>query len=181
MTPGESGKRIYANQADIGGGGPYEFGGYAIGTARIIFGGEPARCIGLFENDPGLGMDRLASGHAEFSGGRHLTFTTSTQLVPYQRVQICGTKGRIEVKVPLNTEAGSQTTQLTDDGTDLTGGNIRREVLPSCDQYALQGKAISAAVRGRQALEYGLDDAIANMRVINAAFRSRHSGYWEKP
>lgn len=169
------------NQADIGGGGLYDVGCYAIVTARFIFGAEPERCIGLFENDPVFGTDRLASGLAEFSGGRHLTFTTSTQLVPYQRVQICGTKGRLEVKVPFNTEAGSTTTLLIDDGTDLTGGNIRSQVLPSCDQYGLQGEAFSAAVRSGQALEYGLDDAIANMRVIDALFRSRHSGHWEKP
>ena len=70
---------------------------------------------------------------------------------------------------------------LIDDGTDLTGGNIRSEVLSASDQHAWQGEAFSAAVRGGQALEYGLDDAIANMRVIDALFRSRHSGHWEKP
>ena len=41
----------------------------------------------------------------------------------------------------------------------------------------LQGDAFSRAVLGQAPIE----DAIANMRVIDAAFRSAKSGGWEKP
>jgi predicted dehydrogenase len=53
------------------------------------------------------------------------------------------------------------------------------ETLPPSDQYQLQGEAFSRAVRGEIALPYGIDDAIANMRAIDALFRSEHSGRWE--
>ncbi len=85
------------NQADIGGGGLYDIGCYAINTARFVFGDEPERVIGLFDRDPAMRVDRMASALAAFPGSRHLTFTCATQAVPYQRVQILGTTGRIEI------------------------------------------------------------------------------------
>ena len=60
------------NRADIGGGGLYDIGCYAINTARYVFGSEPERVIGLFDIDPSLATDGLTSGLAEFDGHRHL-------------------------------------------------------------------------------------------------------------
>ena len=58
-------------------------------------------------------------------------------------------------------------------------GHRRPRRLPESDQYQLQGEAFSRAVRGEIALPYGVEDAIANMRVIDALFRSERSGKWE--
>ena len=44
------------------------------------------------------------------------------------------------------------------------------EEFPVCDQYTLQGDAFSRAVRGEAPLAYSIEDAIANMRVIDALF-----------
>ena len=43
----------------------------------------------------------------------------------------------------------------------------------------LQGEAFSRAIRGEIELPYGVEDAIRNMRVIDALFRSEKSGRWE--
>jgi predicted dehydrogenase len=169
------------NRADIGGGGLYDIGCYAINTARYVFGGEPERVIGLFDIDPTMATDRLTSGLAEFDGHRHLAFTCSTQLVPCQRVNLLGTKGRLEVEIPFNAPAGQETTILVDDGRDLSGTGREIIRLPACDQYTLQGDAFSRAVLGQQPLEGGIDDAILNMRVIDAFFRSARSEGWERP
>src|SRR3989442_13397433 len=53
------------------------------------------------ERDPEFGTDRLTSAVMEFPSG-HSVFTCGTQLVPYQRMQFLGTKGRIEIKIPFN-------------------------------------------------------------------------------
>ena len=42
------------NQADIGGGGLYDIGCYAINTARYIFATEPERVVGAFDIDATL-------------------------------------------------------------------------------------------------------------------------------
>ncbi|MDR3374514.1 MAG: Gfo/Idh/MocA family oxidoreductase [Ancalomicrobiaceae bacterium] len=169
------------NQADIGGGGLLDIGCYAVTTARYIFGGDPERAIGLLDRDPKFGTDRLTSGIVAFSAGRRLTFTCSTQLSAHQRVQILGTEGRIEVEIPFNAPPDSACRIFIDDGRDLRGGGISTESFPVCDQYTLQGDAVSRAILGEEALEFGIEDGIANMAVLDALFRSDTSGTWEKP
>ncbi len=167
------------NKADIGGGGLYDIGCYAIATARFIFGAEPEKVIGTFERDPQFGTDRLCSGLAVFPQNRQLSFVCSTQLVPFQRVQICGTKGRIEVEIPFNAPKDKPCRIFVDDGSDLGGAGIRVEQFPVCDQYTLQANAFARAVLNETPWPYPIEDAVCNMRVIDAFFRSAESGKWE--
>ncbi|EIM25864.1 Gfo/Idh/MocA family protein [Microvirga lotononidis] len=169
------------NQADIGGGGLYDIGCYAIATARFMFEAEPERVIGILDVDPRLGTDRLSSGLAVFPEGRQLAFTCATQLVPCQRVQILGTQGRIEIQIPFNAPASMEATIVIDDGRDLSGSGREHVTIPPADQYTLQGDAFSQAILGEQPLEWGVGDAVSNMRVIDALFRSAGSGQWERP
>jgi predicted dehydrogenase len=169
------------NQADIGGGGLYDIGCYAINTARYVFGAEPERVIGVFDNDPVMRTDRMMSGLAAFAGDRHLTFTCATQLVPTQRVQILGTRGRIEIEIPFNAPPDAPTRITVDDGRDLTGSGREAITLPAWNQYTAQGDAFARAIHGTAPLEWGIEDAVANMRVIDAFFRSARTERWEKP
>jgi predicted dehydrogenase len=164
-----------------GGGGLYDIGCYAILTARFIFGAEPTRVVATIDWDPKFKTDRLASALLEFPGGRHLTFTVGTQSSAHQRVTIVGDKGRIEVMIPFNAPPDRPTEIAIDDGADLFGGGRRIETFPVCDQYTLQGDAFSRAIVEGSPLEFPIEDAIANMRVIDALFRSAKSGSWEKP
>jgi len=169
------------NQADIGGGALYDIGCYAIVAGRFLFEADPARVIALVDRDPALATDRTTSALADFGGGRQLGFTVSTQAQRYQRLNIVGTSGRIEVLIPFNAPQGEATTVLVDSTGALDGSGVERETLPACDQYTLQGEAFSRAVRGEISLPYGLDDAVMNMRIIDALLRSEHSGRWEAP
>jgi predicted dehydrogenase len=164
-----------------GGGALYDIGCYAILTARYIFGAEPTRIIGALDIDPVMGTDRLTSALMEFPDGRHLTFTCATQTSAHQRVTIGGDKGRIEIAIPFNAPPDRPTRITIDSGADLFGGGARIEEFPTCDQYTLQGDAFSRAVLGEAPLGYSIEDAIANMRVIDALFRSAKSGRWETP
>jgi predicted dehydrogenase len=167
------------NKADIGGGGLYDIGCYAIVAGRFFLEAEPARGIALVDRDPLFGTDRLTSALVDFGDGRRLDFTVSTQIAPHQRIQLCGTKGRIEIHIPVNAPQGAATRISVDDCSSLEGTGIVTETLPPSDQYMLQGEAFSRAVRGEIPLAYGIEDAIANMRAIDALFRSEHSGRWE--
>jgi predicted dehydrogenase len=169
------------NQADIGGGAAYDIGCYPIVIARYIFGGEPARIVSLIDRDPAFRTDRTASALIDFGEGRHLTFTTSTQAAPYQRVHILGTKGRIEVEIPFNAPQGEAMRIYLDDGRKLADGSAKKIAIRKADQYQLQAEVFSRAVRGEEALEFGLEDAVRQMRVIDALFRSEQSAAWEKP
>jgi predicted dehydrogenase len=168
------------NKADIGGGALYDIGCYAITAGRYFFEAEPARGIALIDRDPAFGTDRLTSALVDFGAGRHLDFTVSTQCTPYQRVHLCGTKGRIEIQIPVNAPQGAKTSLFIDDGSSLAGAGIRTEFIAECDQYMLQGEAFSRAIRREIALPYGVEDALRGMRVIDALFRSEASRRWEE-
>ena len=163
-----------------GGGGLYDIGCYAISTARYVFSAEPTRVVAALDVDPAFGTDRLTSALIEFPGGRHLTFTCATQLSAHQRVTIVGEAGRVEIAIPFNAPPDRPTRITIDSGADLVGGGARVEEFPFCDQYSLQGDAFSRAILGEAPLEFPIEDAIANMRVIDAAFRSARGGGWER-
>jgi predicted dehydrogenase len=166
------------NQANIGGGALYDIGCYPIVTGRFLFDAEPKRVIALVDRDPEFQTDRTVSALLDFGEGRRLDFTVSMQSVPYQRVQVCGTQKRIELHIPFNAPLGGSTEVFTDDGSQLDGGSIRTEVVPACDMYTLEVDAFSQAVRGAIPLPYGVEDAILNMRVIDALFASEKTGAW---
>ncbi len=168
------------NNADIGGGGLLDIGCYPITTSRLIYGEEPSRVVSLIERDPEMKIDRLASVILDFPSG-HAIFTCSTQVVPYQRMNLIGTQGRIEIEIPFNAPNDRPCRIFVDDGGDLSGKTIHTEAIPMCDQYTLQGDLFSRAIRENLEVPVPVSDGVKNRAVIEAAFRSAESGRWERP
>lgn len=159
------------NQLDFGGGALMDIGCYPITISRWIYDAEPHRVLGLIERDHMFGIDTLTTAVLEFAEG-HSTFTCSTRLAPYQRMIFHGTEGRIEVLIPFNAP-NDQPTQilLNDELIDF----------PICDQYEIQGSLFSQALRENSEQPIPLEDAINNMTVIDAIFRSATTGQWKEP
>jgi len=168
------------NILEIGGGTMMDIGCYPITTSRFIFGEEPTRVVAAVERDPDMKTDRLASAILEFPSGQAV-FTCSTQLVPYQRMHFLGTKGRIEIEIPFNAPNDRPCRIFIDDGGNLFGENVSVQSVPTCDQYTVQGDIFSRAIRENGEVPVPLEDAIKNMAVIEAIFRSAESGRWESP
>jgi predicted dehydrogenase len=162
------------NIADVGGGGMLDIGCYCVSISRFIFGVEPTRAVGLVEYDPTLKTDRLASAILEFRGGT-ATFTCSTQLSPYQRVNILGTEGRVEVEIPVNAPPDRPCRLWHQRGSE-----IQQHTLDVCDQYEIQGDLFSRALLENKDVPTPLADAVVNMRVIEAVVESAKSGDWVK-
>ncbi|NIM95058.1 MAG: Gfo/Idh/MocA family oxidoreductase [Anaerolineales bacterium] len=160
------------NMAHIGGGGLMDIGCYCISLARFIFDAEPQRVWGVMEYDPVFKTDRLTSGVLDFGNGTS-TFTCSTQLAPYQRVNIFGKEGRIEIEIPFNAPPDKPCRIW-----HQHGAKIEEIVLEVCDQYTVQGDLFSLAVLKDTEVPTPLEDAVANMRVIEAVIRSSESGTW---
>ena len=163
-----------------GGGALLDIGCYPITLSRFLFAEEPRRVLCLLERDPRFGIDRLTSALLDFPSGQSV-FTCATQVVPYQRVQVLGTRGRIEVEVPFNAPPDRACRILVDDGRDVFGGGAEALTFPVCDQYTLQADLFSQAILDGGPVATPLQDAVANTRVIEAAFRSAESGHWEAP
>lgn len=163
------------NVAEWGGGGLYDIGCYLINSARLLFGSEPQRVSGLVARDQASGVDRLTSINLEFEHG-HAVGVCGTQHVPYQRVQVLGTRGRLEIEIPFNIPPTRATRLFVDDGSDLYGGAIETIEVPAADQYTIQGDLLSSAILRRASAPYPLEDSRANMRVIDAVFASAQPG-----
>jgi predicted dehydrogenase len=157
------------NKTDAAGGALMDIGCYMITHSRMIFGSEPRRVMGAMERDPDFGTDRLTSVVMEFPKGRGV-FTVSTQLAPYQRMQIVGTQGRIEIEIPVNAPPDRPARILVND---------RVEEFPVCDQYTIQGDLFSRAILDNGTVPVPLEDSVNNMAAIDAIARSAASGKWE--
>lgn len=168
------------NVPEFGGGGLMDIGCYLINTSRFIFDREPVRVMGLIERDPRLKIDRMASMLLDYDG-LHCIGTCSTQLTPYQRVQIFGTDGRIDIQIPFNAPPDRPCRIMVDTTGDLTGAGIETIELDTCDQYTLQGDLFSQAILEGRPAPAPLEDSVMNMECIDAVFRSAASGRWEEP
>ncbi len=167
------------NRVDYGGGALYDIGCYLIQSARIGFAREPLRVVASIERDPRFGIDRLTSALMEFEGGGQAAFTCSMQFVPYQRVQFFGTTGRIEIEIPFNAPPDKPTRIFIDDGRDPSGAGMIVEEFAVCDQYTLQGDAFARAVFEGREVPVPLEEAIRNMKVIEAVFASARGCGWQ--
>lgn len=160
------------NKSDIGGGGLMDIGCYNISLSRLLFGAEPANVFGTIERDPVMKTDRLTSGILEFGSGT-ATFTCSTQLAPYQRVNIFGGSGRIEIEIPFNAPPDKLTRLWLS-----AGGKTEEIIFDVCDQYTIQGDMFSLAVINNGDVFTPLVDAVNNMKVIDAVVESSINGGW---
>ncbi len=166
------------NRPESGGGALYDIGCYAVVAGRFFFEAEPLRVMALIDRDPDFKTDRTATVIADFGADRRLDFTVSTQSTPYQRLHLVGTQQRLEIEVPFNAVQGESMRIILDNGTAHAGKNATFEVMPPADQYTLQCDAFARAIRAEQPLPYGLDDAICNMRVIDAMYAAGASSQW---
>ena len=168
------------NQEACGGGALMDIGCYCIQAARVGFGWQPRRVVGLVDRDPQFKTDRLTSALLDFDDGQAI-FTCSTQMVPHQKVQFFGSKGRIELEIPFNAPNDRPTRIFVDETGELFGSGIKVEEFPTADQYTVQGDAFSRAVLEGGEVPVPLEDAIQNMAVIEAIFRSAETSRWEVP
>jgi len=161
------------NMADIGGGGLMDIGCYNISFPRFLFEEEPSRTVGLLDYDPVLKTDRIASGILDFSDGKSSTFTCSTQLMSYQRCLVVGTSGYIEIEIPVNAPPDKATRMW------LANSRGKEEVIfEIADQYTYQANAFAKAILQDDPVPTPLEDAVQNMRVIDAVVESGKQGSW---
>ena len=80
--------------------------------------------------------------------------------------------------IPFNAPPDSPTAITVDDAFTQDRSLARREIIPACDQYTEEAEAFALAVLGHKALPYGIEDAIQNMRILDAIFESERIGGW---
>ncbi|MES2276771.1 MAG: Gfo/Idh/MocA family oxidoreductase [Bacteroidota bacterium] len=161
------------NKPEAHGGALMDIGCYCIEWPRFIFGREPQRVTGLVYRDPVFKTDSLTSALMDFGNGYSAAFSCSTQLEPYQRVNIIGSKGRLEIEMPCN--APNDTPAHLWLQRDRVIEEIKTE---TANQYTLQVDAFALAILNDIPVPTALTDALDNMRVIDALLKSAEIGEW---
>jgi predicted dehydrogenase len=162
------------NVLAAGGGGIPDIGCYAVSSARFLVGREPVRVVSLVHRDPKLKTDILTSGILDFGKAR-CVFTIGTQSFPWQRVDVLGSGGELSVHIPFNAFP-----DVPMQVSVTTGVGPRNYFSPPSDQYVEMFEPFSRAVREGGPAPTPAQDAIDNMKVLDALFRSEKSGTWEQ-
>ena len=165
------------NIASIGGGGLMDIGCYLVTTSRMVFGELPRRVACIIERDPASGVDTLTSMMLDYPSG-HAVGTCSTRLVSHQRVQIFGTRGRLEIEIPFNAPPDRPCRIFVDDGRDVFGTGIETIEIPTCDQYTIQADLFAQAVQQNTEVPWPLERSLENMRIIEALFKAAEEKRW---
>lgn len=152
----------------MGGGSIYDVGVYPISAARYILESEPeAATVHAFHSPEHDHVDMMASGLLEFPNHVGLTFDCAMWAAFRNSMEILGTEGRIELPYAFLSKGGSSANFF------VTVQNDRREEEVSTDDpYALQSDDLANAVFDGKALKIPSEDAIKNMRVVDACLKS---------
>ncbi len=160
------------NIPEAGGGAIMDIGCYAVSSARFLLGAEPRRVLSRVERDPAFGTDILSSALLDF-GGAHAAFSVSTQAFASQHVDVLGTSGSLSVILPFNMY-GDVPAELR----VATGIGSRTISCGPAEQYRLMFEAFSRSAAEGLPEPCPPEDAVANMKVLDALLLSEKTGTW---
>jgi xylose dehydrogenase (NAD/NADP) len=151
----------------LAGGCVLDVGCYPISAARFYFEDEPYRAFARGEMDPEFGVDMRVGALLEFRGGRALIDCAFN--LPYRgELEVVGEKGTIFL--PKSWQPDPESVIVI---------NGKPEKLPAENHYVKQFEHFSQCVANGTRPEYGVEDSIRQMRVIDSVLRSMRSGFPE--
>jgi len=158
-------------QPALGGGTLLDMGCYAVSAARMVFGEEPVRALGWEDRDARFGVDVTHAGILEFSGRRPATVSCSFKGGNDGSYMVVGSEGIIEVPcafIPGYGQRAAETLVIIADAHS----NRREERFAPVDQYRLMVESFAAAVLSGGPVPCPPEDAVSNMRALDALARS---------
>lgn len=151
-----------------GGGSIYDVGCYPISAARLLLGQEPEAVTVHAHFAPEFdGVDMNACGLVEFPGGVSLGFDSSLWSDRHEHLEIVGSEGRILLSpafIAHTAEAAAFTV--------ISRGEQRVEQPAHRNSYTEQVDALGRTVLDGEPPRFSAADAVANMRVLDACYRS---------
>jgi predicted dehydrogenase len=160
-------------QLELGGGSLMDVGCYCVNIARTISGREPTD-VQAYASWSSTGVDDQMIGNLQFSNGLLAQFDCSLTLSRREFYQVVGTDGTIDVPLAFLPGTAQTTVRLRQ--------KQKEELyeIPGVDEYRLMVEHFARCVLYEEPLRYPPAEAAANMRVIEALYRSaRHRGQSE--
>ncbi len=153
-------------QAPLAGGALMDVGCYPVSGARMLFGEEPLAAVATYDLHPDFGVDIALSGILEFSGKRFAMIDCGFRGTGQGWYRVVGSTGTIDVPAAYGLGMSDGLVILTD------GSGRHEERIPGVDQYTLEAEEMAACLLEKRAPRYPAEDAVANMRAIDALYRS---------
>ena len=151
---------------ELGGGSLMDVGCYCVNVIRTVAGAEPVK-VQAFANWADSDVDSQMVGTMRFENGLLAHFDSALDLERRESVFIAGTDGYLDVPasfIPGKTDAEFMEYR----------GRSEKEVytLAGVDEYQLMVEHFADCVLDDQPMRYPPTEAAANMRVIEALYRS---------
>ncbi len=149
---------------ELAGGSLMDIGCYSINLSRLISGSEPLRVTAIERRND---VDETMFGILDFPSGILASFECSISNFERHRAEISGTKGSIVIDDPWI--PGCQNTSFMVFREEQAAEQI---VVNGNDAYLLEIEDFSKVVAGQKAPRWPIEDAVNNMKVIDALFES---------
>lgn len=168
---GDDPANIRFSQA-LAGGAMRDLGGYCTSLMRFLLGEEPEEVQAISQEHPNGGIDYRLSGLLRFPQGRTASFDCGFGVPFVCHYAVIGTKGRLVV--PGGAMVASKTKEQPIH-LWTADGQISEIMTPAANHYQLMAEHFADVVNGETALRYPIDDAVANMRVMDRVLQA--AGY----
>jgi len=151
-----------------------DVGCYCVNVARTLFAAEPSE-VQAFANWGLSGVDEQMLASMRFAGGRWAQFDCALTLARRETYQVVGTEGFVEAPVAFLPGTADARLHVRD------SQGMRVETIAGVDEYQLMAEHFADCVRGRDTPRYPPAEAAANMRAIDALYRSARNGGRPEP
>ena len=163
-------------QPELGGGALADVGVYPIAAARFLFEAEPLAATATFEKLAPDGVDIAVSGFLEFPNSQSLLFSGALLQAWSHWIIVIGTEGWMEIPVAVWPSAEQETIIKIRQRDDIYDQNIEIVRFAPVNQYQLEVRAFTEAVRGKSRQLWPIADAIAGLYVLDAVRKSANEG-----
>jgi predicted dehydrogenase len=159
-------------QSDLAGGALMDVGCYAVNAARMLFGEEPQWVSAQADYRDAFEVEVAMAGILGFSDRRMAIFDCGFRAAGQGSYTVGGTTGSIEVASAFVPDPKSGDVSLV----FSSAAGRREERIAAVDQYMLEAEAFADMLLAGAPLPCEPEDAVANLRVIDALHRSSAAG-----
>jgi predicted dehydrogenase len=161
----------YRHHPEFGGGALLDVGCYGVNAARWLMGAEPVAAAAHARFDAATGVDRALSGLLVFPDGATAHLDCAFDTAEHQLIVVTGAQGTLTAPLAFTAWRGDPTHLILD-----TAAGVRRFDFPPADPYLAMVEHFADLCRGRCAPGDPPEDAVGNLRTLDALARAARPG-----